>query len=102
MFYDSELKLNQLYYAGITDKNLGECFGKELIVKFTGIAFRNVNYLETGVHQLSNNQKENIRKKMTDVKLVEKKDAVLMLSQIKIFREVKEEVKSNQVSLELH
>jgi hypothetical protein len=86
---DSELTLNKKYYAVIVDKNLGDLCGQEIIVLFTGIAFRNVKYLVEGVHQYSNNEDDNLRKRMTDTRLAEKKDAIFMLDQIRLFREVK-------------
>lgn len=85
---DSELKLNHFYWAMIIDPELGDLRGKEIKVKFTGIAFRNCEYNRTEIPDYINDDREAVRKRLTDQKLVDKKDAVLMLSQIKIFREV--------------
>jgi hypothetical protein len=89
MFFDKDLKLNHIYWAVITDSELGELCGKEIQVKFTGIAFRNTQYPATSnIQVLSDEQKEAVRKKLVNERAAGKRDAILMLSQIKIFREV--------------
>lgn len=91
MIADSELKLNKEYWAVICDKELGELCGKDIRVKFTGIAFRNMEYKLPEFGDFVNDEKEHARKKIFDNKPREKKDEILMLSQIKIFREVRKE-----------
>ena len=86
---DSELKINRIYWAEIIDKDLEGYLGKQIKVKFTGIAFRNIEYLNFAkpIGDFINDEKEAARKKLYDRKTELKKDAVLFRNQIKIFRE---------------
>lgn len=87
MVADKDLKVNRIYWAEITDTELGELCGRQIKVKFSGIAFRNVNYIKKEIGDYVNDPKEAARKKIIDRNLVEKKDAVLFLGQLKIYRE---------------
>lgn len=87
MVADKDLKVNRIYWVEIIDEELGELRGKQLRVKFTGIAFRNVNYIKKEIGDYINDSKEAARKKIVERNLVSKKDAVLYRDQIVIFRE---------------
>jgi len=67
MISDKDLKINQLYWCEIIDPQCTQYFGKQLIVKSTGIQFREVD----------------------DKKAIKDKRNFL-LPQLKIFREAKE------------
>lgn len=89
MVADHELKANKIYWAEITDPELGELCGKQIQVKFTGIAFRNTQYSSTSnIRVFTDEQKEAVRQKLISEHAANKRDAILMLSQIKIYREV--------------
>lgn len=92
MIADKNLKINRVYWAEIIDKDLEGYLGKQIKVKFTGIAFRNVEYFnqEKPIGDFVNNKKEAARKKLYDRKTELKKDAVLFRNQIKIFKETSE------------
>lgn len=83
MLADSELKLNRFYWCEVIDK-AHPCFKKEYRVKFTGIAFRNAEYL---------NEQKDIT---TDAEVVLRRiknnvmktpDEYFFRSQIRIYRE---------------
>jgi hypothetical protein len=89
---DSELKLNHIYWAEIIDTDLTDLCGKEIQVKFTGIAFRNVKYKDCLNIDYTDDPKEAVRNKLISSQIInDKKDAILFLSQIKLFREVSQE-----------
>jgi hypothetical protein len=80
---DSELKINHIYWAEITDTALSELCGKEIQVKFTGILFRNVKYLKPAA--VENTDPIYLRIKISKNEPV---GSSFYLYQIKIFREV--------------
>lgn len=93
MVADSQLKIGKVYLALITDTELGDLCGKNILVKFGGIGFRNVEYLKDG-----NKEKHEERVIKAGVKTNKKneyrarhRDEILLLPQLKIYREVKPE-----------
>ncbi|MBI1936698.1 MAG: hypothetical protein HYS25_01095 [Ignavibacteriales bacterium] len=91
MVADKDLKINRIYWVEIIDRELGDLCGSQIKVRFTGIAFRNLAYESTKpIGDFIHDKKEATRKKIIDRNLVLKKDAVLFLGQIKIFKELSE------------
>ena len=85
---DSELKRDKVYWAEIIDKELDDLCGKQIKVKFTGILFRNIEYIKKEIGDFVNDPKEAVRRTVVQRSLSGKKDAVLYLAQLKIFKEV--------------
>ena len=88
MFSDSQLKFNRFYWIEVTDKN-HPCFEKQFKVLFTGIAFRNVEYLKED--KIVNTDAEVVLQK---IKMRTKKapDEYFFLHEINIFREADNEL----------
>ena len=88
MLLDSQLKFNRFYWIEVTDKN-HPCFEKQFKVLFTGIAFRNVEYLKEE-KSIDTNADVVLQKiKMRTKKAV---DEYFFLSEIKVYREADNEL----------
>ncbi|MEW6653379.1 MAG: hypothetical protein AB1394_07910 [Bacteroidota bacterium] len=88
MLLDSQLKFNRFYWIEVVDKN-HPCFEKQYKVLFTGIAFRNVEFLKD-----EKNENTNADVVLKKIKMRTKKaaDEYFFLNQIKIFREAEHEL----------
>lgn len=90
MVADCQLKTNKYYWCEVVEAS-HPCFGKQYCVKFSGIAFRNVDYLKDDEVKYADEDREAVRKRLIDRK-PGNPEAVFMLSQIKIFREADNEL----------
>lgn len=88
MLADSALKINRYYWIEVTDRN-HSCFEKQYKVLFSGIAFRNVDFLKD--EKIVN---DNADVALQKIKMKAKKaaDEYFFLSEIKIFREAEHEL----------
>ncbi|OGV08694.1 MAG: hypothetical protein A2499_04990 [Stygiobacter sp. RIFOXYC12_FULL_38_8] len=91
MVADSQLKTGRLYFCEVI-KASRPCFGKEFVVKFTGIAFRNINYDTERVFDFIDDDREAVRKRLKERNGSNKPDAIFMLDEIKIYREAQPEL----------
>lgn len=90
MVADCQLRTNKLYWGEVVEAS-HPCIGKQYCVKFTGIAFRNVDYLKDNEVKYADEDREAVRQRMINRKDTNP-EAVFMLSQIKIYREADNEL----------
>lgn len=88
---DSELKNNTVYWVEIIDPKLKDYFGKQLMMRFTGIVFRTLKYDPDKIVKAMIDPNKRMRHNLMNTNLSKQIDSTLFLNQVKVFREAKHE-----------
>lgn len=94
MIPDEDLRIGKTYLAEIIDKSLTGFYGRQLKVKFTGLCFRNVEYIKKVTGDFINDPHAAARNKLYNRSLEAKPDAILWRDQLKLIKAVPEEERS--------